>query len=265
MSDEGFVVGGVAESIEEENDRWMQEYMTGGADRCEECIRRGMSREAVEKGREVRRRWDAEQYADAECAPLVEGPLPGAALPGAAVVASPGAEAVLSGPAAKDASGLSSRPGAEVGAAKASPPTAGVPSPPTSIRREFVAKPAEAEPFDLGAALAAAVAAKQEESPPFCAGIQPSIEAEDGEQAEDAEAGEDYSGFGCGGARRRLSSRTKGLKTKARLRTRAAGGLERDLPGRRGARPVGCRCCRMRRRVTQRRHMRGGIVGRRTG
>src|SRR6516225_6913419 len=81
--------------------RWLREYMRGGPDRCEECLRLGALPEVVEKARDARRQWNADQYADAECAPIIDPPqrageqteiksaaigampAPGAAVPGA--------------------------------------------------------------------------------------------------------------------------------------------------------------------------------------
>jgi hypothetical protein len=52
--------------------RWLREYMRGGPDRCEECLRLGALPEVVEKARDARRQWNADQYADAECAPIID-------------------------------------------------------------------------------------------------------------------------------------------------------------------------------------------------
>ena len=54
--------------------RWLREYMRGGPDRCEECLRLGALPEVVEKARDARRQWNADQYADAECAPIIDPP-----------------------------------------------------------------------------------------------------------------------------------------------------------------------------------------------
>jgi hypothetical protein len=128
--------------------RWLREYMRGGPDRCEECLRRGALPEVVEKARDARRQWNADQakwLADEVGEGAIDRPETAKVIP--AVPNVPGASVV---------------------------PPSSVASPPMSRRERYQAEWLAAKAAKHAAA-ERAEAVKQADTPRFCDETQPSV------------------------------------------------------------------------------------------